>query len=64
MKYELIIEAKNCVLKEKEISEIANIKYRLPSIDAYVIEVDECRLPCISRVVGEQKMYASSCVSF
>jgi len=62
-KIELILEAKNNAEQEQKIAAYARIKYRLPSICAYVVEVDANRLNCLQNVEGVKAMRASSSVS-
>jgi len=62
-KFELIIEAKCDEEQERKIAAVAKIKYRLPAIGSYVVEVDENRLRYLQNVEGISSIQASSCVS-
>jgi len=62
-KVELIIEARNNEEQERKISAIAHIKYRLPCIGSYVVEVDAGRLPYLQNVEGVRAIHADSFVT-
>ena len=63
-KLELIIEARNNEEQEHKISAIARIKYRLPAICSYVVEVDPHKAHFLQNVEGVQAVRANSLVSF
>jgi len=62
-KVELIVEARNNEEQERKISAIARIKYRLPAIGSYVVEVDAGRLPYLQNVEGVSAIRVNSFVS-
>lgn len=62
-KVEIIVEAMQSPEQECKISEIADIKYRLPAIGLYVVEVCESRVDCLQAVDGVDNIRANAVVS-
>ena len=60
---EYIVEAKNNENIEAGISAIADIKYRLPHIGAYVVEMEPWLAKHLRNVVGIRDVRATSNVS-
>jgi len=62
-KIKMIIQAANNEDQERKIAAIACIKYRLPSIDSYVVEIEASRLYCLKNMDGVQTVHATSVIS-
>lgn len=59
-KIQLILECNMTESKELLISEIATLKYRLPTINSYVVEVNEEDLPKIKSIEGLKAVYENT----
>ncbi len=59
-KVQLILECNMTQAKELLISEIATLKYRLPSINSYVVEIYEKDLPKIKNLEGLKAVYENT----
>lgn len=59
-KVQLILECNMTQAKEILISEIATLKYRLPAINAYVVELYEKDLPKIKSLEGLKSVYENT----
>ena len=62
-KVEIMVEAAQSPEQEGKIAEIAKIKYRLPAIGLYVVEVAQNRLSCLKSVEGVGKIRTNSVLS-
>jgi len=51
-KIELIVEAKNNKEQEDRIAAVARVKYRLPSVGLYVVEVPKAYATALNGVEG------------
>ena len=51
-KIELILEAMNNEEQEGRIAAVARVKYRLPSVGLYVVEVPKAYVPALRGVEG------------
>ena len=51
-KIEIIVEAMNNEEQEARIAAIANVKYRLPSVGLYVVEVPKAHLAALQNIEG------------
>ncbi|MCL2619473.1 MAG: hypothetical protein FWD97_00885 [Defluviitaleaceae bacterium] len=60
---EIMVEAMQSPEQEWKISEIAKIKYRLPAIGLYVVEVCRSRVNCLKAVDGVGNIMANAVVS-
>ena len=63
-KFEFIIQAGCSEEQERKIAAVAHIKYRLPAISSYVVELDPKHLPYLQNIEGVQAIHADSLVSF
>ncbi len=59
-KVQLILECSMTQSKELLISEIATLKYRLPSINSYVVEIYEKDLPKLKNIEGLKSVYENA----
>lgn len=51
-KIEIIVEAMNNEEQEARIAAIASVKYRLPSVGLYVVEVPKCHVATLQSIEG------------
>ncbi|MDR2166714.1 MAG: hypothetical protein LBE35_02545 [Clostridiales bacterium] len=63
IKFELILEAQNSEEQEQRIAALARIKYRLPSMSLYVVEVNDANLPYLKNVDGVKAISANAHIS-
>jgi len=59
-KIEIIVEAMNNEEQEKRIAAIAKVKYRLPSVGLYVVEVPKSQVPALRGIEGVNSIQSNT----
>ena len=62
-KVELIVEAKMGEEQERKIAAVARVKYRLPSVGLYVVEVPKTCVPALRGVDGVNSVVTNTYIT-
>ena len=62
-KIEIIVEAQNNAEQEERIAEIATVKYRLPSVNLYVVEIPSTEVHMLQDIEGVNAIRTSTYIT-